>query len=129
MKLVLLVLVLCATSCRRESARITAPQGQIATFGTALESFKVDCGRLPSTAEGFAALIKRPADIAEKDWHGPYLETIPKDLWGHDFIYRCPGTHNTNGFDIYSCGPEGVSKSGGGDANDIGSWPKSRISP
>ncbi len=105
-----------------ESTRVTGPMTQIASFKTALEAFEIDCGRLPTTAEGFGALLVRPPDIEEGQWRGPYVDSIPKDMWGHDFVYRCPGIHNTNGFDIHSCGPDGVSKSGGDDADDINNW-------
>ncbi len=102
--------------------RVTAPLTQIASFRVALEAFETDCGHLPSTAEGLAPLIKRPPDIPESVWRGPYLDAIPKDMWGHDFIYRCPGQHDTNGFDIYSLGPDGVSKTGGDDPDDVNNW-------
>jgi general secretion pathway protein G len=121
----LLVLFVCAVSCgRNESARRIAPYTQIAAFKTALDAFEVDCDRLPSTTEGFNALIVRPNDIPEATWHGPYLDSIPKDPWGHEYIYRCPGLHNTNGFDIYSCGPDGKSEGGGNDADDASNWLK-----
>ena len=81
----------------------------IANFTYALQQFEVDCGRFPTTAEGLSALSVRPAGIPETRWH-PYLESIPKDPWGHDFVYRCPGQHNTNGFDICSSGPDRLSK-------------------
>ena len=98
----------------------------IANFTYALEEFEVDCGRFPSTAEGLNALTVRPADIPEAKWH-PYLKGVPKDPWGHSFVYRCPGLHNTNRFDIYSLGPNGESKSGGEDADDIANWSKGRM--
>jgi general secretion pathway protein G len=129
MKLVLLALIFCATSC----TRVDGDRGgmgatvQIATFKTALDAFHEDCGRFPSTAEGLAPLTTRPADTSETKWRGPYLgAAIPKDPWGHDYVYRCPGKHNTNSFDLYSLGPDGVSKSGGDDADDIANWPQRR---
>ena len=76
---------------------------------------------------GVAALTSRPAGLTETQWHGPYLDAaIPKDPWGHDYVYACPGVHNTNGFDVYSLGPDGASKSGGEDYDNISNWPKRR---
>lgn len=86
-----------------------------------LEMFSNDCGRLPTTAEGFQALITCPTNISPKLWKGPYLDPatgIPLDPWGHAYIYRCPGVHNTNGYDLYSAGPDGIK----GDSDDIGNW-------
>lgn len=131
MKIVYLLFILSlgAVSCKRE--KVFAHNGsdppsqmQIALqeLKTGLNRFEIDCGHYPSTAENLSALVVRPTDIPEGQWHGPYLASIPKDQWGHDFIYRCPGIHNTNGYDFYSCGPDGVSKSGGDDPDDIHNW-------
>ena len=97
-------------------------QAAIGKLRPALGAFEVDCGRYPSTDESLSALVTRPTDIPESQWHGPYLASIPRDQWGHDFVYRCPGIHNTNRYDLYSCGPDGVSKSGGDDPDDIHYW-------
>ena len=89
---------------------------------TDLDAFEVDCGRYPTTLEGFQALLKCPTNIPAGKWHGPYLEKLPQDPWGHDYVYVCPGIHNTNGYDLYSCGFDGISKSGGDDLDDINNW-------
>ena len=125
-------LMLCAASCGRKlppSARSADAMVIIANFTYALKQFEVDCDRFPSTAEGLNALLTRPAGIPAKSWHGPYLDKVWKDAWGHDFVYCCPGKHNTNGFDIYSYGPDGVSKSGGEDYDDIANWWKGHAPP
>jgi type II secretion system protein G len=95
-----------------------------AGYQTALGMFKVDCGRFPTTEEGLEALIYRPTNISAKDWRGPYFDSssVLKDPWGHDFVYRFPGIRNTNEFEIFSCGPDGMSKTGGEDADDFSSW-------
>jgi general secretion pathway protein G len=123
--MLVLLLVLCATSCattRREHKAIAFLW--IAEFKTALDAFEVDCGRYPSTSEGSSALITRPPNLGVDQWRGPYLQThaIPSDPWGHQFVYLCPGKHNTDAFDLYSFGPDGMSKTGGEDADDINSW-------
>jgi general secretion pathway protein G len=91
---------------------------------TALGAFNVDYDRYPTSAEGLVALVTRPANIPEAPWHGPYLEKVPHDPWGHEYVYHSPGMHNTNRFDLYSLGPDGRSKSGGDDADDINNWSK-----
>ncbi len=87
--------------------------------------FSNDCGRFPTTAEGLQALITCPTNISQKLWKGPYIDPqqiIPVDVWGHAYVYRYPGIRNTNSYDLYSVGPDGVSKSGGGDPDDINNW-------
>jgi len=110
----LLVLVILATLAaivypkvvgRSEQARVTAATTQIANFKTALDAFEVDNGYYPKGKNGLLDLVTQPRDAVS--WHGPYLESIPKDPWGGDYIYECPGRHNPNSFDISSGGPPG----------------------
>ncbi|HLX68225.1 MAG TPA: type II secretion system protein GspG [Verrucomicrobiae bacterium] len=97
---------------------------------TILDTFSNDCGRYPTTAEGLQALITFPTNLSQRLWKGPYIDPpqIPVDPWGHEYVYRCPGIHNTNSYDLYSVGADGVSKKGGNDPDDISSWdPKSPL--
>ncbi len=48
----------------------------------------------------------------------PYLDKEPIDAWGEPFQYRCPGSHNRDGFDIISTGPDKTV----GTEDDIGNW-------
>ena len=101
---------------RSRQARETAAKADISSMETALNAFEVDCGRFPTSQEGLAALLQQPNDAA--DWRGPYLSRgLPKDPWGHEYLYRQPGQRNAEGFDIYSLGPDG--REG---ADDIGNW-------
>jgi general secretion pathway protein G len=120
------VCAICAASCNDSSryARIIATETQLRSFEIALGDFAKDCGRYPSSVEGLDALINQPSGISEAQWKGPYLDssTISTDPWGHNYVYAFPNVHSTNRFDIYSCGPDGVSKTGGNDADDINNW-------
>lgn len=84
-----------------------------------IETYRIHMGDYPSTAEGLQALITPPANRAER-WRGPYLKDnkIPLDPWGEPYQYRCPGTHNKNGFDLWSKGPDKID----GTDDDIGNW-------
>lgn len=83
-------------------------------FPITLNMFSNDCGRLPTTAEGLHALITCPTNISSKLWKGPYLESPDlRDPWGYDYVYRYPGDHNTNSYDLYSTGLDENSRSGG----------------
>src|ERR1041384_350882 len=94
---------------------------------TALDAFEIDCKRFPTTAEGcFSALFGRPSNVSMESWRGPYLRGHIRDAWDRDFVYVCPGVRNTNGFDLYSLGGDGVSKTGGNDPDDINNWDRSR---
>ena len=101
-----------------ERGRVTAAQTQISTFKTALDAFEVDMGFYPKGKGGLNDLILQPRDAA--NWHGPYLQTdaIPKDPWGNDYIYECPGRHNPSSYDLMSLGPDGKA----GTDDDICNW-------
>ena len=108
-----------------EQAPIAATRADLCGgIKSALECFSNDCGRYPTTSEGFKALLTCPTNIPVNKWRGPYFDPpqIPQDLWKHDYEYRCPGIHNTNGYDLYSRGFDGFSKSGGDDLDDINNW-------
>jgi general secretion pathway protein G len=99
---------------------ISAARVQMSRWESALERFALDVGRYPTMVEGLRALVEKPVSNAE-GWDGPYFKSdIPKDPWGNDYIYRYPGDHNRDGYDLYSCGPD--RKFGGGD--DIDNWSK-----
>ena len=118
----LLVLVILATLAaivypkvmgRSEQARVTAAQTQIANFKTVINLFEVDTGKFPVGRNGLMDLMQQPRDVV--GWHGPYLESIPKDPWGNDYLYEFPGKHNPSSYDISSPGPPGAQ-------NPIGNW-------
>jgi general secretion pathway protein G len=95
-----------------------AAQAQIALFGTALDTFRLDLGKYPTTDQGLEALRVKP-DEAEK-WDGPYLpKDIPPDPWGRPYEYRSPGENGE--YDIISYGADGNAGGEGEDA-DIVSW-------
>jgi general secretion pathway protein G len=113
-----------AIPAAERSIRLEIHTDMASGIKSALDHFAIDCGRYPTTSEGFNALITCPPNISSARWHGPYFDppVIPQDVWKHDYVYRYPGIHNTNSFDIYSCGFDGISKSGGEDLDDINNW-------
>src|SRR5437667_294395 len=75
---------------QEEKAKVGAARAQIELLGTALDTFRLDVGRYPSTQEGLAALRQRP--FGTDRWDGPYLKKdLPKDPWEHPYYYRSPG--------------------------------------
>ncbi len=98
---------------RTEQAREAAAKADIATMKVQLAAFETDTGRYPTSDEGLHALLEKPGDLA--GWKRPYIEKWPQDPWGHDYIYRCPGSNNRD-FDLLSMGADGVE----GGSDDIG---------
>jgi general secretion pathway protein G len=89
---------------------------QIADLDKALELFKLDVGRFPSTEEGLDALIKRPPSVAS-GWAGPYLKgSLPTDPWGRAYKYQGPGPNGA--VEIISLGADGA-PGGDGENADV----------
>jgi general secretion pathway protein G len=106
-----------------DEAKQTKARVQIENFSSALKMYKIDNGIFPSTEQGLEALVAQPqsGDVPKKWRKGGYMakKQIPKDPWGHDYVYLCPGVHDD--FDITSYGADGVP--GGEDfSKDINSW-------
>ena len=100
---------------RSEQARQAAARADISSIKTALDAFEVDNGYYPKS---IMDLIQSPQDV--KNWHGPYLDKVPQDPWGNNYIYACPGRHNATSYDLSSSGPDGKE----GTDDDIGNWTK-----
>jgi general secretion pathway protein G len=108
---------------RPEEAKQLKAKMQIESLETALKLYKLDNGMYPDTEQGLQALIEQPeTGIIPKNWRKQgYLEKgrLPKDPWGNEFVYLCPGAHGD--YDIISYGADGVPD--GEDKNrDINSW-------
>jgi len=103
---------------QEEKAKIKAAKAQIELLGTALDTFRLDVGRYPSTQEGLEALRTKPGGLER--WDGPYLKKdVPLDPWGKAYAYKSPGEHGA--FDIVSYGADGA-PGGEEDNRDITSW-------
>ena len=104
---ILAAIVLPRFTNRTKQAQIKATETQIASFKTALDAYEVDNGYYPKGKNGLLDLIQQPRDA--QNWHGPYLssDAIPRDPWGNDYLYECPGRHNPSAYDISSLGPPG----------------------
>jgi general secretion pathway protein G len=85
-------------------SEVTIAKAQIEAFGKALDTFRLDVGRYPTTEEGLGALLTKPP--AALKWNGPYLQkAVPADPWSHPYVYRSPGSKGD--YDILSYGRDG----------------------
>lgn len=104
---------------RPDEARIVKAKQDISAISSALQLYKLDNYRYPTTDQGLEALVKEPTtEPVPKNWK-PYLQQLPKDPWGNNYIYLSPGEHGD--FDLYTLGADG--EEGGKDINaTIGNW-------
>lgn len=107
-------------SGRSEQAKKTIAEADIrSNIGTALRVYELENGNYPTTAQGLKALMVKPStDPIPQNWNGPYLENDAIDPWKKPYAYKCPGTHNPAGYDLYSLGKDGNE----GTDDDIGNW-------
>jgi general secretion pathway protein G len=86
----------------------------VRSFVDALDAYRVDMGRYPTTQEGLSALVDRSSDLR---WRGPYLrKAIPLDPWGRPYVYRSPGQSGAE-YDLRSYGKDGAPGGSGADAD------------
>jgi general secretion pathway protein G len=99
-------------------SRQKAAKAQISLFETALDTYRLDTSRYPTTDQGLQALRVKPSGVER--WDGPYLpKDVPPDPWGHPYQYRSPGEHGD--YDIISLGADGA-EGGTGEDEDVVSW-------
>lgn len=99
-------------------SQIKVARAQINALELALDQFRIDVGRYPSTEEGLEALNTAPPDI--EAWAGPYLKkAVPPDPWGRPYVYEHPGRNAE--LDLMSLGRDGRLGGAGEDA-DIVNW-------
>jgi len=121
MLLVLMILSLLAAivypriTQHHKAAQIAATKVQLKAFEQALGMYELNTGHFPQGRDGLLELVNRPAN--SPNWNGPYLDQIPKDPWGNDYVYVCPGKHRPGFYDLMSHG-EGGSAAGGDGINN-----------
>ena len=104
---------------RSDDAKITVAKNQIRDIESALKLYKLDNGVYPSTEQGLAALITKPAvGVIPKNYKAEgYLESkqVPQDPWKTDYVYLSPGEHSD--YDLCSLGADSVKGGEGKDAD------------
>lgn len=102
-----------------QEARIAKARSDIGALELAVDSYKLDNFRYPTTDQGLEALVTRPdAEPQPRNWReGGYIKHLQKDPWGNDYRYLSPGARGA--VDIYSLGADGVSSD-----DDVGNWPQ-----
>ena len=120
---VLAALVVPRIMSKPDEARVTAATYDIGNILQALDSYRLDNQRYPTTEQGLQALAARPtAEPVPQNWKG-YLKNAPTDPWGRPYQYLNPGIRSE--LDVFSYGADGQPGGQGTDA-DIGSWSLNR---
>ena len=101
-------------SSKTKTARL-----QVEDLAAALDMYRLEVGRYPTTEEGLEALVASPPGVS--NWNGPYLKKkrVPADPWGNPYQFRSPGENGP--FDVYSLGADNAA-GGEGENQDVASW-------
>ena len=109
-------------------ARRAKAVAEIQTFRTALQVYRMEQGGIPTQEQGLKALCEKPATgpAPERYPDGGYLDSraVPRDPWGHEYVYMTPGA-NGEPYEIVSYGADGE-PGGAGEAEDVSSTPAAR---
>ncbi len=102
-----------------DTAAINRAKTDIRQIETALNLYRLDNFRYPSSSEGLQALVTNPGEQAAPNWKRPYLPRLPLDPWEQPYQYVSPGQHGE--FDVFTYGAD--RQEGGEEINaDIGNW-------
>jgi len=100
------------------SSKQKSAKAQISLFETAIDTYRLEVGKFPTTEQGLQALRVCPDGVIK--WDGPYLpKDVPLDPWGNPYTYKYPGEHGD--YEIVSYGADGRAGGEKEDA-DIVSW-------
>ena len=104
---------------RLGDSKTKAAKIQIEELSSALEMYKIDTNRYPTTEQTLQALVQQPPGV--DGWNGPYLRKnfVPQDPWKKNYNYRYPGRNAE--YEIYSLGADGA-EGGEKENQDIYSW-------
>lgn len=96
-------------------SEVTTARAQMDALAKAIQGYRIDTGRVPSTAQGLKALVQQPGD--EPRWRGPYLDgDVPADPWGSPYQYRALAPTGRE-FELLSLGRDRAAGGSGDDAD------------
>ena len=105
-----------------DKSRVNTARAQMRMLDAALETYRMDNARFPTSEQGLDALISPPADVRSYQAGGYLRERrIPLDPWQNPYEYEAPGGYNQHSYDLWSWGADGTPGGEGTDA-DIGNW-------
>jgi general secretion pathway protein G len=100
-----------------DKARVTRAAADIRAIQTALETYRLDNFKYPTTEQGLMALVKQPADPTITNYRSEgYLPSLPKDPWNNPYQYASPGSDGRP-YEITTFGRDGKQGGEGYDAD------------
>ena len=102
----------------KEKADQQKAVSDIVALENALDMYKLDNSRYPTTEQGLEALVTKPQGEPEpRNYKSDgYIKRLPQDPWGGAYQLMSPGEHGK--IDVFSMGLDGEA----GTDDDIGNW-------
>jgi len=114
---IMVVVVILAILGRIDEARVTKARNDLRLYESALDLYRMDNFKYPTTDQGLQALVTKPNDPNLKNYRPEgYVKQLQKDPWGHDYVYVSPGTNGAP-YDLLSYGADGQPGGTGNDAD------------
>ena len=86
-----------------DTAQINRAKQDLRSIDTALQLYRLDNFRYPSTEDGLEALVRNPGQDAAPNWK-PQMKSMPLDPWKNPYQYRYPGQRGE--FDVFTLGAD-----------------------
>lgn len=107
-----------------DKAKVTTARADMSTLSSALDMYKLDNNRYPTTDQGLEALVSKPSSSpVPNNWNSQgYLKgsEIPRDPWDGEYLYFSPGDDGRP-YEIISLGAD--NNEGGSDYDaDLSNW-------
>lgn len=101
----------------QDRAMVEKARADVAILSQAVEMYRMEMLRYPSTDEGLDVLTDTPGGNSIRKQG--FIKSLPKDPWGNEYVYLLPGENGI--FDVMSLGADGR-LGGEGENADIGNW-------
>ena len=102
---------------RIDDARVTKAKNDLRMYESALDLYKLDNFKYPTTEQGLEALVRKPSDPNLTNYRPEgYVKQLAKDPWGRDYVYVSPGSNGAP-YDLYTLGADGQVGGEGVDAD------------
>ena len=82
-------------------------EGVLGTINSSLKAYQIRAKHFPSESQGLNALVERPTTAPEpRRWERGF-ESLPKDGWEQEFVYKYPGSKDPSQPEVISKGKDG----------------------
>lgn len=115
---VLAALVVPNVMGNKERADTQKAVSDIVALENALDMYKLDNHRYPTTEQTLDALVTLPTinPVPANYRNDGYIKRLPADPWGNEYMLLSPGEHGA--IDVFSAGPDSEPNT----ADDIKNW-------